>query len=128
MNISETKVLGVPQPLAGALIGALLLLLITLPIKFLPTDSKPLSLMLLSVMFELWGRLPLSALSNLVGVDLPEFLSNIMVLLLSTIPPALLGWMIGSNKQAIKVTGIVLLIIYLIVTVGLGSLLILMAI
>lgn len=70
----------------------------------------------------------IGALSTFAGIDLPENVSNIVSTLISIIPPAILGWLIGSNKKSLRVAGIVLLLIYLCIILGIGSLLTLMAI
>ena len=127
-NRSEEKYSGVPRPIMGALIGAVLFLLVTVPRDYLPSNPNSLSLYILSLSFETWGRLPVGALSVFAGIDLPESSSRVIAFILSMIPPILVGWMLGSDKRATKIAGLISMVIYLVITVTLGTLLLLMAI
>ena len=130
MNIqreaSRDTILGLPRPLLGALIGILLFLLLVIPLKLLEHRFILLSFVLLDL--ELLGRLTISALSAFADIELPETVSRVLSTLLSAIPPAVLGFLIGSTRRSIRVTGIVLLAIYLCIILALGTLLTLMAI
>jgi hypothetical protein len=122
----ESRFLGLSRPVTGALVGILLFFLVTYSARLVVHRS--LALMIISFAFEIWGRLPLSAMSAFAGIDLPETIAIILVPLISMIPPGVLGWIIGSRRRSTRMTGIVLLVIYLLLTIGPGSLLTLMAI
>jgi len=116
------KILGMPRPLAGALIGILLFLLIMLPLKLWGNNS--LFLLFLQLDMDLLGRIVI-ALTNL---DLPEKIAEILSVVISAIPPGILGWLIGSTKRSTRITGMVLAAIYLCILLVVGTLLTLMAI
>jgi hypothetical protein len=124
--INKSKLLGLPRPLAGAVIGVLGYLVILLPLKLLETNFVALSFLSLDV--ELLGRMTVGALSAFADFAMPETLSSIVSVIISAIPPAILGWLIGSYRRSIRITGIILLVIYLLLTLAIGTVLILMAI
>ena len=132
MNISEKiqtprlKIFGLASPLAGALLGILVFLLILLPIKLLQANSLILSFIRLDL--ELLGRMTISALSGFAGFDLSENISGILSVVISAIPPGILGWLIGSYMKLIRVAGIVLSVMYLCLILAVGTLLTSMAI
>ena len=127
-QVRGSKLLGMPRPLAGALIGVFLFLLIIAVPKLLPSGSITLILNILSYAFEVWGRLVIALISGLVEIDPPESLANAVAILISMLPTAFLGWLIGSTRKSTQRIGIVLLVVYLLLTVVVGSLLVLMAI
>jgi len=122
----EPNRLGLPRPLVGALIGILVFLLIFAALKLLQGNS--IILFFLALDLEMFGRLIVSALGTFAKIELPENVSNILSILISVIPPGILGWMIGSNRRSMRIAGIISLVIYLLLTLIVGTLLIFMAI
>lgn len=125
-NSPETKSFGLPRPLAGALIGSLIFLLILLPLKFLNYESTLLYLLALNL--ELLGRMTILTLSMLAKIDMPELVANIASITISTIPAWIAGWQIGSKDKATRRVGFIFLVVYLCFIMVFGMLLTLVGI
>lgn len=121
-----SKLFGLPRPLAGALIGSLIFLLILLPLKFLNYESTLLYLLALNL--ELLGRMTILTLSMLAKIDMPEIVANIMSITISTIPAWIAGWQIGSKDKATRRVGFIFLVVYLCFIMVFGMLLTLVGI
>ena len=91
---TKSTLFGLPRPIAGALIGVLILLFILLPLKFL--DYNSLLLYRLALDLELLGRMTVLLLGMFGKIDLPEGFWNIVSITISSIPAGIAGWMIGS--------------------------------
>jgi len=122
----ESKLFGAPRPLAGAIIGVLIFLLILIPLKIL--QYATFMLFFLTFSLELPGRLVISALNTFAKTNPPESIGNILRVTISAIPPGILGWLIGSDKKSTRTAGIVLVVIYLCFLLVVGTFLALKAI
>ncbi len=117
----EAKSFGLPRPLAGALIGVLIFLIIFLPLKFL--DYNSLLLYKLALNLELFGRLTILALGMSAKIDLPVGMANLVSITISAIPAWIAGWQIGSRNESTRMKGIVFLVGYLLFIFVFGKLL-----
>jgi len=123
--IDKPKSFGMFRSLMGSVLGVFVFFLfITVPVNLLLDNSLPPGLFVIISLFEIWGRLVVAVLR----IDRPEIPSNIVITLISMIPPAIWGWMIGSSRKPVRITGIVLLLLYLLLTIGLGMLALLITI
>ena len=120
-NAPESKIFGLPRPLAGALIGILIFLVILLPLKF--WDYSSLLLYRLALNLELLGRLTIITLGTSAKIDMPTSLSNLVSITVSAIPAWIAGWQIGSINKSTRMRGIVFLVSYLLFIVAFGALL-----
>lgn len=120
-NSPETKSFGLPRPLAGALIGVLIFLIIFLPLKFL--DYSSLLLYMLALDLELLGRLTIIMLGTAAKIDLPVGTANLVSITISAIPAWMAGWQIGSHNRSTRVKGIVFTVAYLLFIIAFGTLL-----
>lgn len=120
-NAPESKIFGLPRPLAGALIGVLIFLLILLPLKFLPYNSS--SLYFIALDMEVLGRMTILALGTIARINMPASLSNLVSITVSAIPAWIAGWQIGSINKSTRMRGIVFLVSYLLFIVAFGALL-----
>lgn len=120
-NSPEPKLFGMPRPLAGALIGVLIFLLIILPLKYL--DYSSLLLYRLALNLELLGRLTIVLLGTAARIDLPFGVANLLSITISAIPASIAGWQIGSHKESTRRNGIVFLVSYLLFIAVFGALL-----
>jgi hypothetical protein len=118
---ARSALFGLPRPLAGALIGVLLLLIILLPLKFL--DYNSLLLYRLALDLELLGRMTILLLGMFGKIDLPESFWNILSITISSIPAGIAGWMISSLKKSTRMSGIVFSLMYLCFILVFGTLL-----
>lgn len=118
---AESKLLGLPRPLAGALISILIFLLILLPLKFL--DYNSLLLYMLALDLELLGRMTVLLLGMFGKFDLPERFWNILSITISAIPAGIAGRLISSLKRSTRMAGIVFSLLYLCFIFAFGSLL-----
>jgi hypothetical protein len=123
---TKSTLFGFPRPIAGALIGVLILLFILLPLKFL--DYNSLLLYMLALDLELLGRMTVLLLGMFGKIDLPEGFWNIVSITISSIPAGIAGWMIGSLKKSTRTAGIVFSLLYLCFILAFGSLLTLLGI
>ena len=123
---TESKLLGLPRPLAGALISILVFLLILLPLKFL--DYNSLLLYMLALDLELLGRMTVLLLGMFGKIDLPERFWNILSIAISAIPAGIAGRLISSLKRSTRMAGIVFSLLYLCFILAFGSLLTLLGI
>lgn len=122
MNHSpEPKLLGIPRPLAGALIGVLVFLLILLPLKYL--DYNSIFLYKLALNLELFGRLTVLMLGTASRINLPAGAINFVSVVVSAIPAGIAGWQIGSRNPSSRMKGIVFLAGYLLFIFVFGKLL-----
>ena len=108
---ATSKLFGLPRPLAGALIGVLIFLIILLPLKFL--DYNSLLLYILALDLELPGRMTVLLLGMFGKIDLPESFWNFVSITISVIPAGIAGWLISSLKKSTRITGIVFSLLYL---------------
>ncbi len=120
MNSSETKILGLPRPLAGALIGILIYLAILLPLKFL--DYNSLVLYFLALNLELLGRITILIIGLTAKMDMPRNLSNLISVTVSTLPAGILGSLIGSSGKPTRRRGIIFAAFYLVFILACGTL------
>ena len=123
---AKSTLFGLPRPLAGALIGVLILLFILLPLKFL--DYNSLLLYRLALDLELLGRMAVLLLGMFGKIDLPESFWNILSITISAIPAGIAGWLISSLKKSTRTAGIVFSLMYLCFILAFGSLLTLLGI
>ena len=123
---ANSTLFGLPRPLAGALIGVLILLFILLPLKFL--DYNSLLLYRLALDLELLGRMTVLLLGMFGKIDLPESFWNILSITVSAIPAGIAGWLISSLKKSTRTAGIVFSLMYLCFILAFGSLLTLLGI
>lgn len=123
---AKSKLFGLPRPLAGALIGILIFLLILLPLKFLDYNSP--FLFMLALDLELPGRMTILILGMTAGIDLPESFLKALSIAISAIPAGIAGRLIGSLKKSTRITGIVFSFLYLCFILTFGSLLTLLGI
>lgn len=122
MNPSpEPKSFGLPRPLAGALIGVLIFLMILLPLKFL--DYSSILLYKLALNLELFGRLSILMLGTASKIDLPAGAVDLVSIAVSAIPAGIAGWQIGSHNRSRRIMGIVFLVSYLLFIFAFGALL-----
>lgn len=120
-NSPESKLFGLPRPLAGALIGVLIFLIILLPLKYL--DYSSLLLYRLALDLELLGRLTIVMLGTVARINLPSGVGNLLSIVISAIPAWIAGWQIGSHNESTRRKGIVFLVSYLLFIVLFGALL-----
>ena len=125
-NSLETKLLNLPRPIAGALLGVLIFLLILLPLKFL--DYNSLLLYMFALDLELPGRMTILILGMTAGFDLPKSFLDALSITISAIPAGIAGWLIGSLKKSTRTVGIVFSLMYLCFILAFGSLLTLLGI
>lgn len=123
---ATSKLFGLPRPLAGALLGVLVFLLVLLPLKLLNYDS--LLLYMLALDLELLGRMTVLILGMTAGVDLPESFWNALSITISAIPAGVAGWLISSLKKSTRTVGIGFSLMYLCFILAFGSLLTLLGI
>jgi hypothetical protein len=123
---AKSKLFGLPRPLAGALIGVLIFLLILLPLKFLDYNSMLLYMFALDL--ELLGRMTVLIIGMTAKIDLPESFLNAVSITISTIPAGIAGGLISSLKKSTKIAGIVFSLMYLCFILALGTLLTLVGI
>ncbi len=116
----ETKIFGIPRPLAGALIGIAVFLLILLPLKFLDYNST--ALYFVEKNLELLGRIAILILGMTFKVDMPRSITDLISLAISAIPPAMLGALIASAKNSSRTQGIIYTALYLVFILACGSL------
>jgi hypothetical protein len=121
MNSTEPKLFGIPRPLAGALIGIAVYLVVLLPLKFL--DYNSLLLYMLALDLELLGRMTILILGTAARIDMPAILSNLVSITISAIPAWIAGWQIGSENRSTRTKGIVFLALYLLFILAFGTLL-----
>lgn len=122
MNPSpEPKVFGLPRPLAGALIGVLIFLIIFLPLKFL--DYNSIFLYKLALNLELLGRLVVLMLGTASRINLPASAINLVSIVVSAIPAGIAGWQIVSLNPSTRMKGFVFLAGYLVFIYVFGALL-----
>ncbi len=115
-NSAESKLFGLPRPLAGALIGVLIFLVILLPLKYL--DYNSLLLYMLALDLELLGRMTILMLGTAVKINLPQNLSNFLSVTISAIPAGMLGMLIATSRTR----GVVLAVLYLLTILACGTL------
>jgi hypothetical protein len=119
-----SKFLGLPRPLEGAFIGILLTLLIILPFEFLPSSTNlPHGLVVLGIIgfgFGFLGRMTVVMFNVFAGFAMSPVAGIITITVISSIPPAILGWMIASYKKTMRIVGIMVLLIYIIISAYLG--------
>ncbi|MEW6085809.1 MAG: hypothetical protein AB1607_14550 [Chloroflexota bacterium] len=120
-NSSESKLFGLPRPLAGGLIGVLIFLVILLPLKYL--DYSSILLYRLALNLELPGRLTIVILATSTKIDMPASLSNLVSIAVSAIPAWISGWQIGSRNESTRRKGIVFTVAYLLFIIAFGTLL-----
>lgn len=118
---ATSKLLGLPRPLAGALIGVLILLIILVPLKYL--DYSSLLLYTLALDLELPGRMTVLLLGMFGKVDLPESFWNALSITMSAIPAGIAGWLISSIKKSTRTAGVVFSLLYLCFILAFGMLL-----
>jgi hypothetical protein len=111
MNSLETKLFGLPRPLAGAFIGVLIFLVILLPLKFLDYNSSLLYTLALDL--ELLGRITILILGTSAKIDLSASAANLVSIAVSAIPAWIAGWQIGSLNKPTRRAGIVFSVMYL---------------
>lgn len=121
INPSEPKIFSLSRPLAGALIGILIFLLILLPLKFL--DYNSIFLYKLALNLELFGRLTVLMLGTASRINLPAGAIKLVSIAVSAIPAGIAGWQIGSRNPSTRMKGIVFLIGYLLFIFAFGALL-----
>ena len=117
----EPKVFGLPRPLAGALIGVLIFLIIFLPLKFL--DYNSIFLYKLALNLELLGRLVVLMLGTASRINLPASAINLVSIVVSAIPAGIAGWQIVSLNPSTRMKGFVFLAGYLVFIYVFGALL-----
>jgi hypothetical protein len=117
----KPKSLGLRRPLAGALIGSLIFLLILLPLKFLPYNSVLLYILALNL--ELLGRLTIIILGMTAKIDWSPILLNLVSITVSTIPAGIAGSQISSLQQSTRKAGIIFLTAYLVFIFACGAVL-----
>jgi len=105
-STSASMLFGLPRPIAGALAGVLFFLFLVLIFSIWDTKAGLLQAALLAPGF---------LAMMFFHMDAP-----IGFLLISSFPPALIGSLIVSTKKTIRIRGIILLVVYLIVSVPLG--------
>lgn len=120
-NSPEPQLFGSPRPLAGALIGVLIFLVIFLPLKFL--DYSSIFLYKLALNLELIGRLSILMLGTASKIDLPAGAVDLVSIAVSAIPAGIAGWQIGSHNRSRRIMGIVFLAGYLLFIFVFGALL-----
>lgn len=120
-NSPEPQLFRLPRPLAGALIGALIFLVIFLPLKFL--DYSSIFLYKLALNLELIGRLSILMLGTASKIDLPAGAVDLVSIAVSAIPAGIAGWQIGSHNRSRRIMGIVFLAGYLLFIFIFGALL-----
>ena len=123
MNSSDSKLFGMPRPLAGGLIGAGIYLLVFLPLKFL--DYNSLVLYFLALDLETLGRITTLILGLAAKIDMPQVFSEILSIAISTLPAGISGMLIASTRKATRRSGIVFALIYLLFILVFGTLMIL---
>lgn len=102
----KPKLFGLLRPLAGALIGITVFLLLLLLLQV--TESRLLAVALL------W----LGILARMI--DIPSGIVNIYVI--SSLPLAIIGSLITSNENVMRAIGIILLVIYSAISIFAGML------
>lgn len=107
--VSKPKLLGLPRPLAGALIGILIFSLFLLLVRI--TESQYL---LVIVLFPYYATIMF--FSGFV-FSLSQSENMFFLFLISSIPPAILGSLIFSNKKAVAIG---LLVTYVGISMFLG--------
>ena len=118
---ATSKLPGLPRPLAGTLIGVLILLIILVPLKYL--DYSSLLLYTLALDLELPGRMTVLLLGMFGKVDLPESFWNALSITMSAIPAGIAGWLISSIKKSTRTAGVVFSLLYLCFILAFGMLL-----
>ena len=117
-NVAQpAKLFGLPRPLAGALIGILIFLLIA--VIFRLTNLFTIFIILISPgILTGWMMIP----SEITWItSLTTKLINYSVLFgISSVPPGIFGSLIASNEKKIRSKGIILLLIYLIFLLVIG--------
>ena len=105
-NIStpELKLFGLSSSLAGALMGILAVLLVSMLYRSIGFIS-------LAIGFFYPGYLALEKIDSL-NIDISSLPTFLIYYGVSSIPPALIGALIFSNKIIPRMTGIILLVIY----------------
>jgi len=119
-NPPEPKLFGLPRPLAGAVIGALLFLVILLPLKYL--DYNSVSLYFLALNLELPGRITILILGMTARIDMPRSVANLLSITISTIPAGVLGTLIASSRKPARTRGIIFAVLYLVIILACGTL------
>ncbi|MCC6298434.1 MAG: hypothetical protein IT314_03995 [Anaerolineales bacterium] len=120
MNTSENKLFGIPRPLAGALIGIAVFLLILLPLKALDYNST--ALYFVEQNLELLGRIAILILGMTFKVDMSRSITDLISLTISAIPPAMLGMLFASAKNSTRTQGIIYTVLYLVFLLACGGL------
>lgn len=112
----------ISRPLVAACISVLLYIVIIAPVKFQSYNLKPIFLGMISPGFEVIGIFVLMLLLGL-GVALPIAAGYIVISLASCIPPAIIGWLLGSYKDSKRFIGFILLLLYVIFSSLIGLIL-----
>jgi hypothetical protein len=111
-STSEPKLLGLPRSAAGALIGVLIFLIVSVLTTW-GTESKLLSAILLSP-----GILTLMLINYIkLGSSVLGLGNIILMFAISSIPAAIIGSLIISKKKIFRISGFVLLGIYFILSI-----------
>jgi uncharacterized membrane protein YoaK (UPF0700 family) len=114
---NELKLLGLPRPTAGVLIGIGLFLLLV--IIFWITKFTVGFIILISP--GLFTRFMMSPWFEIINIPLVQNIAPIStILVISTLPPAVLGLLLASKDKAERKSGIILLVLYLIILMILG--------
>jgi len=117
----ESKLFGLPRPLAGALIGFLLFL-------FVSALAWNANVVILQAILLLGGQVFYFVIRDLA--NMPTNMTNVahrvlyyfIVFGVSSIPYAILGSLIFSKKSTSKSNGIFLLVIYFLLSICIGTL------
>ena len=106
-STSASMLFGLPRPITGTLAGVICFLVLVLIFNVWDTEDGLLQAALLAPGF--WAVM-------FFRIDAP-----IAFYLISSFPPAIIGSLIASSTKALRIRGIILLVIYLIVSVPLGK-------
>ena len=104
--ITRPKFFGVLRPLAGALIGIAVFLLLLLLMQVTESILLAVALLWLGILAEM--------------SDIPSGMVNIYII--SSLPLAIIGSLVTSNENVTRVIGIILLVIYSAISIFAGML------
>lgn len=113
---NETKLFGLPRPIAGTLIGIGLFLLLAIILWLAKSEVG------FVILFSL-GFLIRSMMSPWTNTATIPLVQNVVpaaiIISVSITPPALLGLFMASKRK--RTLGIIMLILYLIISMAIGS-------
>ena len=117
---STPKLPGLRRPLTVGLISAFLYFLIMLRLVSLPaTTDIPIVFEIVAIGSTFIGILVailFNGILTMAGFAIPPLVITLIDLVVSSIPPAYLGWKIASYNKSTRIIGLFLLVVYMILS------------